>query len=108
MTDGLFAGLPGLWSILEMSLAMVANLAGWFEDKLNREKRSVSSRTLRGALVVSVLLLGAWLAGALLAGLARELPGVRQSKTRRDGRFCTSSSAKKLVRIGGYALRSFA
>ncbi len=34
--------------------------------------------------------------------------GVHQSETQRDGRFCTSSSTKKLVRISGNALRSFA
>jgi hypothetical protein len=32
--------------------------------------------------------------------------GARQLETRRDGRFCTSFSAKKLARIHGYALRS--
>jgi hypothetical protein len=32
--------------------------------------------------------------------------GARQLETRRDGRFCTSFSAKKLARIHRYALRS--
>ena len=32
--------------------------------------------------------------------------GARQLETRRDGRFCTSFSAKKLAPIYGYALRS--
>lgn len=73
--DGLFAALPGLRAVLAAPLALIDRLIGWFDARLNREKRSSASRTLRGALVVLVLALAAWVAGVVLAGLARGLPG---------------------------------
>ncbi|MGO1119122.1 cobalamin biosynthesis protein [Rhodovibrionaceae bacterium A322] len=49
-------------------------LAGWLESKLNRRQRGQRALLIRGLLVVLLLLLLAWAAGALLAIATRHYP----------------------------------
>ncbi len=74
VADALFAGLPGLRAVLAVPLALVDRVTTWLDRKLNREQRSVVSRLYRGALVVCVLMLAAYGAGWVVAGIARSLP----------------------------------
>jgi len=44
---------------------------------------------------------------AFASGKTGSPSGVRQSETRRDGRFCANIGGKPLGRIAGYGLRAF-
>lgn len=72
--DALFGGLPGLRRALEAPLDAVAALGGWFERRLNRARRSDANRTVRGAVVVTVVVALAWAAGAGVRALSGALP----------------------------------
>jgi cobalamin biosynthesis protein CobD/CbiB len=72
--DALFGGLPGLRQLLSLPLGAVAALGGWFEARLNRARRSDANRTVRGALVVVIVGVLAWAAGAGLMALAAAMP----------------------------------
>ena len=72
--DALFAWLPGIRHFLAAPLAGAAALTDWLDQRLNREKRSAANRLIRGAVVVLVLLLVAWTAGAALHAIAVAVP----------------------------------
>lgn len=72
--DALLGGIPGLRRALEAPLAAVAVLGGWFERRLNRPGRSDANRTVRGAVVATVVVALAWAAGAGVRALSVALP----------------------------------
>jgi len=74
VADALFGGLPGLRRALSLPLAAVDQATAWLDRKLNRERRSVANRLLRGLLIVCVLVLAAAAAGRIVAALARSIP----------------------------------
>jgi adenosylcobinamide-phosphate synthase len=73
-TDAIFAGLPGLRSVLDAPLAVVGAVGRWLDRRLNRSRRSEGSRRVRGVIVTLFVVLPAWFAGAGLADLSRALP----------------------------------
>ena len=73
-TDAIFGGLPGLRSLLDAPLAIVAGLGRWLDGRLNRARRSEASRRIRGLIVALFVAVPAGLAGAALADLAHDLP----------------------------------
>ncbi|MHA1108341.1 MAG: cobalamin biosynthesis protein CobD/CbiB [Alphaproteobacteria bacterium] len=75
VADALFSGLPGLRQVLSLPLAAVGRLTLWLDEKLNRERRSVANRLMRGALTVCVLAVAAGAAGWIVAAVARSVPG---------------------------------
>ena len=65
------AGLPGIRAALAAPESAMTALAGWFDTRLNRSHRGVSSRVIRGV-AVSAVLLGLALAFAWAIGRANE------------------------------------
>ena len=74
VVDGLVGGLPGVRSLLETPRTMIAALAGWFDDKLNRRVRGRGALRMRGALVALVVVLVSGVVGAGLQLAARQSP----------------------------------
>ncbi len=74
VADALFSGLPGLRQALSLPLAAVDRITLWLDGKLNRARRSVANRLLRGALTVCVLAAAAAAAGWIVAVVARTVP----------------------------------
>ena len=67
MLDGYFGDAPLLYRYLKHPVAVVGDLIGLLDRKLNRETRSDANRAVRGALVVVVV---AGFAGGVGAGVA--------------------------------------
>lgn len=75
--DALLGGIPGLRPVLEAPTTAVRALGAWFDRRLNRPQRSVANRRVRGAIVVLVVVVLAWVAALLASGLASSLPSGR-------------------------------
>ncbi len=72
--DALFGDMRWLFRAIPHPVAIIGGLASFFDKRLNRADRSDTARVVRGVLVVTVVCTLSGLAGALLAGLARQYP----------------------------------
>ncbi len=74
VVDAVVGEFGPLFRMLPHPVAWIGSLTGWFDRRLNRERRSENARFVRG-LVVVVLMVGlAAAAGWGLHGLARDVP----------------------------------
>ena len=71
--DALVGWLPGFAILLNLPAIVSGIVAGWADRRLNRSKRSVRSRRVRGALVFFLLLPAAWFAGVHAAAFCRSI-----------------------------------
>ena len=65
--DAVVAWVPGLRAVLHAPADATARLAGWFDRRLNRERRSAGTRFARGFAVVAIIAALAWAIGYGLA-----------------------------------------
>jgi adenosylcobinamide-phosphate synthase len=69
--DMIVGDLPGVFRYLPHPVELVGRLVGWFDHRLNREKRGDRARRVRGMVTVGVLVLGAAATGFALAVILR-------------------------------------
>jgi adenosylcobinamide-phosphate synthase len=65
--DVVVAWVPGLRDALRAPAAATAGLAGWFDRRLNRERRAASTRISRGFVVIAAVAALGWFVGYALA-----------------------------------------
>ncbi len=70
LLDAAFGDPHLVFRFVPHPVALLGGLTGWFDRRLNRAQRSVASRTLRGLVVVVLMVLLAAAAGWLIADLA--------------------------------------
>ncbi len=70
LADAALAGLPGLRQALATPEALLGSMVSWLDRRLNRDRRSTASRTVRGMVVVTLATALAFGAGYLIAWLA--------------------------------------
>ncbi len=68
--DAVLAGLPGLREALAAPEAALGTIVAWLDSRLNRARRSATSRAVRGAVVVAIAATAAFAVGYVLARLA--------------------------------------
>lgn len=71
LADAALGGLPGLRELLAAPLAFVRAVAGGLERRLNRERRGVRTRVVRGVIVALVIAAAGWFAGVGADALVR-------------------------------------
>ena len=72
--DAVFGEFGPFFRIVPHPVALVGGLVGWFDHRLNRERRSNATRRMRGALVVVLMVALAGAVGWGLGELARAHP----------------------------------
>ena len=72
--DAAFGGIRPVFRYLPHPVAVMGAGVGWFDRRLNREKRSWRARAVRGAVAALVMVGLSALAGWGMAALARALP----------------------------------
>jgi adenosylcobinamide-phosphate synthase len=74
LLDAVLAGIPGLRQAFRVPEAALGAMMSWFDRRLNRARRSVASRVVRGTVGVLIIATLAFAAGYLIADLARSAP----------------------------------
>lgn len=74
VADAVLAGFPGIREVLAAPAGVLTGIAGWFDRRLNRARRSDRSLRMRGGVVAVMLLIAGVTVGLVIAEFSRKLP----------------------------------
>jgi len=74
LVEAALGGIAPFARLLELPANAIGGLAGWFDERLNRQHRSPASRAMRGTIVTVLVLVAAAALGGFLASVAAASP----------------------------------
>ena len=74
LIDAIVGEFGPLFRVVPHPVAIIGGLTGWLDRRLNRERRAVATRALRGAVAAVVLAAAMAALGWVLAGVSRSIP----------------------------------